>query len=148
METPPLSMFLNCQSISLTPGAGGDVIYPTAFQATAGSILLQTRKLLLLFQSSSAAPGAAQTPLCSCSSLHPAPQPSFPPGEPKDRSVLCLLEALQGFQPFSHGYLSQRSPGRVVSVCWRPQGCCCCWNCSFSSVRTGKLLSACERGKN
>lgn len=70
-ETLLRSVFRNCRSICLTPGAGGEVIYSTALQATAGNVLLQPGKLLLLLQSSSAPPGAARTPPCSCSSLSP-----------------------------------------------------------------------------
>lgn len=146
METP--LRFLNCQSTCLTPGAAGDGVYSTAFQATGGQVLLQTGNLLLLLLLLQ--PQEQHRSLCAAAAASaPAPQPSFSPGEPTNRSLLCLLEALQGFQPSSCSYLSPRAPGEVGSVCWRPQCCCCCcWNCSFSRVRTGKLLPTCERGKN
>lgn len=38
-------MFLNCESICLTPGARGSMIYFAGFQATVVNVLLQTGKL-------------------------------------------------------------------------------------------------------
>lgn len=81
METPLRSTLPNCQSSCLTPGAAGDVIYPTV-----GTLWLQTGKLLL--------PQEQIRSLCAAAAASaPAPQPSLSPRNGQGSCSLLMEEA-------------------------------------------------------